>query len=79
MKRVEVTWCDSHQMGAGWLPKGAATDDGPCTITSIGWLVKPGKKGHVTLAMSHNPHSSEMGLHNVFCIPLGMVKKVRRL
>ena len=79
MRRVEVTWWDAHGHGARWMAR-SDVNDGPCVVRSVGYLVKPGKKGHVSLAQTVNPHTGAgADLFHVFHIPLGMVRKIRKL
>lgn len=79
MRRVEVQWWDAHGMGPRWMPVDQV-NDGPCLVRSVGYLVRPGKKGHVTLAQTVNPHTGATAdLFHVFHIPTGMVKRVRKL
>ena len=72
---VEVTWGDSH-LAPGWLanPDDEARAMKPLLTKSIGYLFRQTKED-IVLASVQN--YGQIG--NIDTIPMGMVKKVRRL
>ena len=74
MTPVRIEWWDAHDIGAGdgWLDPGNL-DDGPCVVTTVGYLLKGSKAGHLLVAQSITP---DCEVRNPFAIPIGMVRRI---
>lgn len=75
---VEVDWCDSTH-GCGWRSEQATEEwrkDFPFVIHSVGYLIS-NTKDEITLAQGFSTRSKNT--HELFQIPRGCVKKVRKL
>ena len=71
---VAIVWSDAHaDVDRSWVPASEVQSEEPYLIISVGFLVSPGKKGHVTLAQSlDQEHNVDSLLH----VPAGMVRQV---
>jgi hypothetical protein len=73
--RVLVVWHDAHAVSDGWWGVDES-DDEPCRIETIGWLIPDAKADHVVVAQSL---AADGDLYHVFAVPVGMVVSVQIL
>lgn len=74
---VAIQWRDTHADPAStWTCVEELSDDGPCIILSVGFLLPNVKERHVSLAQSLDP---ENNIDTVLHIPVEMVETITLL
>lgn len=69
---VLVVWHDAHAVSDGWWGIDES-DNEPCCVRSIGWLIPDAKEDHVVIGQSL---AADGDFYHVFAVPVGMVKSV---
>lgn len=72
--RVEVIWHDAHGESTSWVHLEEVGVE-PCVVRTVGILLRPGKRGHLTVAQSVEGDHADHLVH----IPLGMVRNLTAL